>query len=74
MSIWLYLSFFIGFLGLNIGQERWLLSFIPCAFFFGVFIENMKSGGNTIGAVAAWLFYGAGFLIAVLPLWISPKD
>ena len=43
MSIWLYLSFFIGFLGLNIGQERWLLSFIPAAFFFGVFIENMKS-------------------------------
>ena len=38
------------------------------------FIENMKSGGNTIGAIAAWLFYGAGFLIAVLPLWISPKD
>ena len=43
MSIWLYSSFFIGFLGLNIGQERWLLSFIPAAFFLGVFIENIKS-------------------------------
>ena len=43
MTIWLYLSFFIGFLGLNLDQERWLLGFVPAAFFFGVFIENMKS-------------------------------
>jgi predicted branched-subunit amino acid permease len=43
MTIWLYSSFFIGFLGLNLGQERWLLSFVPAAFFFGVFIEKMKS-------------------------------
>ena len=43
MTIWLYISFFIGFLGLNLDQERWLLGFVPAAFFFGVFIENMKS-------------------------------
>ena len=43
MTIWLYSSFFIGFLGLNLGEERWLLSFVPAAFFFGVFIEKMKS-------------------------------
>ena len=43
MTIWLYSSFFIGFLGLNLGQERWLLSFVPAAFFFGVFIENIRS-------------------------------
>tara|TARA_B100001057_G_C22778838_1_gene922781 strand:- start:601 stop:1527 length:927 start_codon:yes stop_codon:yes gene_type:complete len=43
MTIWLYSSFLIGFLGLNLGQDRWLLSFIPAAFFFGDFIENMKS-------------------------------
>ena len=43
MTIWLYSSLFIGFLGLNLGQERWLLSFVPAAFFFGVFIEKMKS-------------------------------
>jgi hypothetical protein len=43
MTIWLYLSLFIGFLGLNLDQERWLLGFIPAAYFFGVFIENMKS-------------------------------
>ena len=43
MTIWLYICFFIGFLGLNLDQERWLLGFVPAAFFFGVFIENMKS-------------------------------
>ena len=43
MTIWLYLSFFTGFLGLNLDQERWFLGFVPAAFFFGVFIENMKS-------------------------------
>jgi len=43
MTIWLYLSLFIGFLGLNLDQERWLLSFVPSAFFFGAFIENIKS-------------------------------
>ena len=43
MTIWLYFSLFIGFLGLNLGQERWLLSFVPSAFFFGAFIENIKS-------------------------------
>jgi len=43
MKIWLYLSIFIGFLGLNLGQERWLLSFIPSAFFFGHLIEKMRS-------------------------------
>lgn len=43
MTIWLYSSLFIGFLGLNLGQERWLLSFVPAAFFFGVFIENIRS-------------------------------
>lgn len=42
MTIWLYSSLFIGFLGLNLGQERWLLSFVPGAFFFGVFIENIR--------------------------------
>ena len=42
MTIWLYLSFIIGFLGLNLDEERWLLSFVP-VLFFGVFIENMKS-------------------------------
>ncbi len=43
MKIWLYLSIFIGLLGLNLGQERWLLSFIPSAFFFGDLIEKMRS-------------------------------
>lgn len=43
MTIWLYSSLFIGFFGLYLGQERWLLSFVPAAFFFGYFIENMKS-------------------------------
>ena len=43
ITIWLYSSLFIGFLGLNLGQERWLLSFVPAAFFFGVFIENIRS-------------------------------
>ena len=38
------------------------------------YIENLASGGTMIGSIGAWLFYVAGLLIAVLPLWISPKD
>jgi len=38
------------------------------------YIENLASGGTMIGSIGAWLFYGAGFLIAVLPLWFNPKD
>ena len=43
MSFWLYGSILIGFLGLHIGQGRWFLSFIPAAYFFGVFLEKIKS-------------------------------
>ena len=59
MTIWLYSSLFIGFLGLNLGQERWLLSFVPAAFFFGVFIENIRSDRlkNSI------IFLGVLFLV-----------
>jgi len=43
MSFWFYLSVLIGILGLQIGEGRWLLSFIPIAYFFGIFLENIKS-------------------------------
>ena len=38
------------------------------------FIENNASNGNIIGTVGAYLFYVGGLLLAVLPLWINPKD
>ena len=42
MSFWLYISIIIGFFNLQIEDGRWLLSFIPVAYFFGVFIEKIK--------------------------------
>ena len=43
MSFWLYTSIFLGFLGLHVGDGRWFLSFIPAAYFFGIFITKIKS-------------------------------
>ena len=43
MSFWLYASIFLGFLGLHVGDGRWFLSFIPAAYFFGIFIAKIKS-------------------------------
>lgn len=59
MATWLYLSLIIGFLGLQIGQGRWLLSFIPAAFFVGIFIERTKSDAsrNTL------IFFGIVFMV-----------
>lgn len=50
MAFWLIFSLAIGFLGLNIGQGRWLLTYIPAAYFIGVFIENLKTNSlkNTV--------------------------
>ena len=43
MSFWFYVSVFVGFLGLHTGQGRWFLSFIPAAYFVGIFLEKIKS-------------------------------
>lgn len=43
MTFWLFFSIAFGVLGLQTSQERWFISFIPVAYFFGGFIENIKS-------------------------------
>lgn len=42
MIFWLFFSILYGFFGLQTGIERWFISFIPSAYFFGVFLENIK--------------------------------
>ena len=44
MSFWLYTSIFVGFMGFNVGQGRWFLSFIPAAYFIGVFLRRIGPG------------------------------
>jgi hypothetical protein len=43
MMFWLYISIFMGYFGLQKGEGRWFLSFIPVAYFSGIFIEKIKS-------------------------------
>jgi hypothetical protein len=43
MSLWLYLSIIFSVLELNIGQGKWILSFIPVAYFVGHFIQKLHS-------------------------------
>ena len=43
MMFWLYISIFMGYFGLQKGEDRWLLSFIPVAYFSGIFVEKIKS-------------------------------
>tara|TARA_B100000945_G_C20411512_1_gene612834 strand:- start:1198 stop:2133 length:936 start_codon:yes stop_codon:yes gene_type:complete len=42
MMFWLYISIIMGLLNLQKGQGEWFLSFIPVAYFFGIFIEKIK--------------------------------
>jgi len=43
MSFWLYASILLGILGLNVGDGRWFLSFIPAAYFAGIFLSKIRS-------------------------------
>ncbi len=43
MSFWLYISIAVGFLGLHVGEGRWFLSFIPAAYFTGIFLRRIKA-------------------------------
>ncbi len=43
MSFWLYASIILGFLGLHVGDGRWFLSFIPAAYFIGIFLASIRS-------------------------------
>lgn len=43
MTFWLFFSITFGLLGLQTLQERWFISFIPAAYFFGIFLEKIKS-------------------------------
>ncbi len=40
MMFWLYISIIMGFLNLQKGEGEWFLSFIPVAYFSGIFIEK----------------------------------
>tara|TARA_B100002019_G_scaffold277658_1_gene277669 strand:+ start:30 stop:839 length:810 start_codon:yes stop_codon:yes gene_type:complete len=43
MSFWLTFSITYGLLGLQTTDDRWFISFVPVAYFFGGFLENIKS-------------------------------
>ena len=43
MIFWLYISIIMGFFGLQKGEGEWFLSFIPVAYFVGIFIEKIKN-------------------------------
>ena len=43
MSFWLYASILLGILGLHVGAGRWFLSFIPSAYFIGIFFNKIRS-------------------------------
>ena len=43
MTFWLLFSIVFGLLGLQTASDRWFISFIPVAYFFGGFIEKIKS-------------------------------
>ena len=42
MMLWLYISIIMGFFSLQKGEGEWFLSFIPVAYFSGIFIEKIK--------------------------------
>ena len=42
MMFWLYISIIMGFFNLQQGEGEWFLSFIPVAYFSGIFIEKIK--------------------------------
>ena len=50
MTFWLLFGLFYGLFGLNTTENRWFFSFIPGAYFFGSFLENIKSDAmkNTV--------------------------
>ena len=48
-----------GDIDLGAGSQAWL---------------NAQSEGNMIASVGGWMFFTAGLLIAVLPLWVNTKD
>lgn len=48
-----------GDIDLGAGSQAWL---------------KAQSEGNMIASVGGWMFFTAGLLIAVLPLWVNTKD
>ena len=43
MTLWLFFSIAYERLGQESISERWFISFVPAAYFFGGFLENIKS-------------------------------
>ena len=64
MMFWLYISIFMGYFGLQKGEGRWFLSFIPVAYFSGIFIEKIKSykTRNTI----IYLLFSIGVILKLI--------
>ena len=43
MTLWLFFSIAYELLGQETYSERWFISFVPGAYFFGGFLESIKS-------------------------------
>ena len=57
MTFWLFFSIVYEILGLQVTEGPWFFSYIPVAYFFGVFLENISSDfmKNTL---LTFLFFG----------------
>jgi len=55
MTFWLYISIIIGYFSLHKGDVKWFLSFIPVAYFFGIFLDKIKL--NNIKNIVIYLLF-----------------
>lgn len=58
MGFWLLFSILYGFMGFHFGEGRWFFSFIPVAYFFGAFLESLKTDFQK-QTLLILLFFGA---------------
>ena len=64
MILWLYISIIMGFFSLQKGEGEWFLSFIPVAYFSGIFIEKIKL--TKIRNIVIYLLFFIGVIFKLI--------
>ena len=64
MMLWLYISIIMGFFSLQKGEGEWFLSFIPVAYFSGIFIEKIKL--TKIRNIVIYLLFFSGVIFKLI--------
>ena len=64
MMLWLYISIIMGFFSLQKGEGEWFLSFIPVAYFSGIFIEKIKL--TKIRNIVIYLLFFIGVIFKLI--------